>query len=240
MVERVPLRRDKADLLLQPFFRCDRHALSAPENPPPCKTDAGKELLLIPYNESATAVNFTRFKAFRSGELLALGWNGLEMKPVWSIPDLLVYRRLCRRFRIRGHSERSLAADGKCGRQIRPHRLQAAVICRDPFRIAGSASHQSRCVRAPEKIISPSMARFRHSDRIWVEPFFNGIGHLAGQLLLLLPGPWRRRIHIWMCVQMAQHAPESFPEPASVIKRKQLSARGRCISGPASGRRFYF
>jgi hypothetical protein len=59
-----------------------------------------------------------------------------------------------------------------------------------------------------------SPARFRPSQRVWIEPFFNGIGHSVGQLLFLLPAPWRRRAHIWMCGQMAQHAPEAFLEQA--------------------------
>jgi hypothetical protein len=52
----------------------------------PWKNAAGQEILLVPHNDSATGLRFSRLKIFRGGELLALSWNGLEMSPVWRVP----------------------------------------------------------------------------------------------------------------------------------------------------------
>jgi len=47
---------------------------------------AGHALLLVPYNESNMAVNFSRLKSYRSGDLTALGWNGAALVRQWHIP----------------------------------------------------------------------------------------------------------------------------------------------------------
>jgi len=77
-----------------------------------------------------------------------------------------------------------------------------------------------------QKLGMPS-SRFRPEQRVWMEPFFNGVGHLVGFSLLALPGSWRDRVHIWICGILAQHAPEAFPDQS--IRQKEAIARAQAL-----------
>ncbi len=50
------------------------------------KTAAGKMQLLVPHNIPVTPIRFARLKIYKDSELFAMGWNGLEMTPMWKIP----------------------------------------------------------------------------------------------------------------------------------------------------------
>jgi hypothetical protein len=50
------------------------------------KTSNGKMQLLVPHNIPATPIRLARLKIYKESELVDLGWDGLQMTPVWKIP----------------------------------------------------------------------------------------------------------------------------------------------------------
>jgi hypothetical protein len=55
-------------------------------------------------------------------------------------------------------------------------------------------------------------ARFKPSQRVWIEPFFNLLGLLWGQITLLLPWPLHKPYVQWVVHQMGGHTPIENPE----------------------------
>jgi hypothetical protein len=50
------------------------------------KSGTGKMQLLVPHNIQFSPIRLTRLKIFKDAEIVDLGWNGLEMAPVWKLP----------------------------------------------------------------------------------------------------------------------------------------------------------
>lgn len=50
------------------------------------KSETGKMQLLVPHNIQYSPIRLTHLKIFKDAEIVDLGWNGLEMAPVWKLP----------------------------------------------------------------------------------------------------------------------------------------------------------
>jgi len=61
--------------------------------------------------------------------------------------------------------------------------------------------------------------RFTPAQRLWIEPLFNFIGFLIGQLVLFLPWPWVWKVQLWICGKLAGHPPENNPHLAERIQQ---------------------
>ena len=68
--------------------------------------------------------------------------------------------------------------------------------------------------------------RFRPSQRVWIEPFFNLPGWVWGGFLRALPARLRQPLDLWLCQKMGGHAPEINPELPGRIAEYVERARG--------------
>src|SRR5205807_4825406 len=74
------------------------------------------------------------------------------------------------------------------------------------------------------QILGQRPARYLPGQRVWIEPFFNLLGFLWGELTLLLPWPQRKPYVQWVVRKMSGHAPEENPElPRRIEETLRLS-----------------
>jgi hypothetical protein len=68
-------------------------------------------------------------------------------------------------------------------------------------------------------------SRFKPSQRLWIEPFFNFLGRGFGSILLAMPWPWRRPTDLWLNRKLAGHEPEHNPALPAVTEASIKLAR---------------
>jgi hypothetical protein len=67
------------------------------------------------------------------------------------------------------------------------------------------------------QLLGQRSASYRPGQRVWIEPFFNLLGFLWGELTLLLPWPLRKPYVQWVVRKMGGHPPEDNPDLTSRI-----------------------
>jgi len=77
---------------------------------------------------------------------------------------------------------------------------------------------------------------YHPGQRIWIEPFFNFLGLLWGQMGLLIPWPLQKRYVQWVVHKMGGHSPEENPDlPRRIQETVQLSKDLKAKTGEWPG-----
>jgi len=74
------------------------------------------------------------------------------------------------------------------------------------------------------RMMGMAASRYKPSQRIWIEPFFNAAGTVLGAMIRATPIRLRRRILSWLCLRIGGHTPEILPEFAGDQARAVAAA----------------